>query len=143
MIVNSNESVHTGFGIVANRTLFSDKPETILFQHSHNLAKFHFSPSPLSLSNRLFHISGCQQSGTWETSLPENRQGRVVTLTQHPLGSTPVQKFKVQWFKVCKTDGPLKVLKRSNRSMVRQAHHGRLDPPLVLSSSKDSLRSRR
>ena len=32
--------------------------------------------------------------------------------------------------------------KRSRRSMVRQAHHERLDLPLVLSSSKDALRSR-
>jgi hypothetical protein len=33
--------------------------------------------------------------------------------------------------------------KRSRRSMVRQAHHERLDLPLVLSSSKDALRSSR
>jgi hypothetical protein len=32
---------------------------------------------------------------------------------------------------------------RSNRSMVRQAHHERLELPLVLSSSKDLLRSSR
>ena len=32
---------------------------------------------------------------------------------------------------------------RSSRSMVRQAHHDRLDLPLVLRVSKDALRSRR
>jgi hypothetical protein len=32
---------------------------------------------------------------------------------------------------------------RDSRSMVRQAHHERLQLPLVLSSSKDTLRSKR
>jgi hypothetical protein len=46
MIVNPNEPVHTGFGIVANRTLFSDHPKTILLEQSHQLAKFQLGLRP-------------------------------------------------------------------------------------------------
>jgi hypothetical protein len=41
MIVNPNQSVHTGLGIVTNRTLFADEAKSVLLQQSNKFVKSH------------------------------------------------------------------------------------------------------
>ena len=53
MIVDSDESVHTGLGIVADGTFFFDKPKATLSQQPYKLTKSHLFSQAALLSDFL------------------------------------------------------------------------------------------